>query len=128
MAMSDLDGEIRTALDKVCDPCSIAANVPLSILDMGLVRGWSIDAELNLRVDMCLTSPSCTMSPYMVKAAETLLSSIDGLTSVRVEVDPAVFWTPDDMSEKGRHILEGRRAASLRQVEAVPQHWRSGAR
>ncbi len=87
--MSDpLDDEIRAALEMVCDPCSIAANAPLSIVDMGLVRGWSVDEQRKLTVRMCLTSPSCTMSPHMVKAAEQLLLAIPGLSSARVEIDP----------------------------------------
>jgi metal-sulfur cluster biosynthetic enzyme len=120
-----LDTEIRAALGKVCDPCSIAANSPLSIIDMGLVRDWSVDEERNLRVRMCLTSPSCTMSPYMVRAAEQLLSAIPGLSSARVEIDPEIFWTPDDMTNKGRQILESRRSTSLKKAEVVPQQWRN---
>ena len=38
-----LDDRIMAALHQVCDPCSIAANAPISIVDMGLVRDWSID-------------------------------------------------------------------------------------
>jgi metal-sulfur cluster biosynthetic enzyme len=127
--MTDMmDQEVRAALEKVCDPCSIAMNAPLSILDMGLVRGWSVDGLGNIRVRMCLTSPSCTMSPYMVKAAEDLLSKIKGVKSALVEIDPEVFWTPDDMTERGRQILQARREASVRRAEVVPQQWRPRAR
>src|SRR5260370_14403860 len=106
-----LDEEIRAALEMVCDRCSIAANAPLSIFDMGLVRGWSVDEQRKLTVRMCLTSPSCTMSPYMVKAAEQFLSAIPGLSSARVEIDPEIFWTSDYMTERGRQILQSRRRA-----------------
>jgi metal-sulfur cluster biosynthetic enzyme len=121
----NIDEEIQGALEQVCDPCSIAANAPLNILDMGLVRGWLVDDHGDLLVRMCLTSPSCTMSPYMVKAAEELLSAIPGLRSARVEIEPASFWTPADMTERGRQILQSRRDESLRRAEVVPQQWRS---
>lgn len=121
------DAAIRQALDQVCDPCSIAANAPVSIIDMGLVRGWSVDAEDNLVVRMCVTSPSCTMGPHMVRAAERLLAAIPGLRSARVEIDPAVFWTPGDMTRRGRDLLDARRSASLAKAKVAPQQWRNAA-
>src|ERR1700730_14985905 len=121
----NIDEEINAALEKICDPCSIAANAAVSILDMGRIRGWSLDHEGNLRVRMCVTSPSCTMSASMVKAAEAALSAIPALTSVRVEIDSGFFWTPGDMTERGRQILQSRREASLTKAEVVPQQWRS---
>lgn len=121
------DAAIRKALEQVCDPCSIAANAPVSILDMGLVRGWSVDEEDNLVVHMCVTSPSCTMGPHMVRAAEQLLAAVPGLRSARVEIDPAVFWTPDDMTGQGRELLDARRSASLAKAQVVPQQWRYAA-
>jgi metal-sulfur cluster biosynthetic enzyme len=119
---------IRAALDQVCDPCSIAGNAPVSILDMGLVRGWSVDEQSNLVVRMCVTSPSCTMGPHMVRAAEALLSKIPGLKSARVDIDPGVFWTPDHMTQRGKEMLDGRRSSSLANSPVAPQQWRNAAR
>jgi metal-sulfur cluster biosynthetic enzyme len=122
------DAAIRTALEQVCDPCSIAANAPVSILDMGLVTGWSVDDESHLVVRMCVTSPSCTMGPHMVRAAEALLSTIPGLKSARVEIDPGAFWTPDHMTRRGKEEVGGRRSSSLAASPVAPQQWRNTAR
>jgi metal-sulfur cluster biosynthetic enzyme len=122
------DQAIREALEQVCDPCSIAANAPISILDMGLVRGWSVDEQDNLVVHMCVTSPSCAMGPHMVRAAEDLLSNIPGLNSARVDIEPGEFWTPDDMTGRGRGLLEARRSASLAKAPVAPQQWRGAVR
>lgn len=119
-----VDDAIRSALHQICDPCSIAAHAPVSIIDMGLVRDWRIDDDGHLIVRMALTSPSCTMGPHMVRAAEQLLSSLPGLKSARVEVDPTVFWTPADMTEVGRAALQSRRQNSLSAAIARPQQWR----
>jgi metal-sulfur cluster biosynthetic enzyme len=124
---SSIDNAIRRALHQICDPCSIAAQAPVSILDMGLVRDWDIDDEGNLTVRMALTSPSCTMGPHMIRAAEQLLSAVPGLKSARVEVDPNVFWTPADMTEAGRTMLDSRRQNSLAAAVARPQQWRERA-
>jgi metal-sulfur cluster biosynthetic enzyme len=121
---TSFDEAIRDALEQVCDPCSIAANAPVSILDMGLVRGWSVDDEANLTVCMCVTSASCTMGPHMVRATEELLSKIPGLNSARVEIDPSVFWTPEDITGRGREVLKQRRSSSLAKSPVAPQQWR----
>ena len=119
-----LDDKIMAALHQVCDPCSIAANAPISIVDMGLVRDWSVDEGGNLVVRMCVTSPSCTMAPHMVRGVEELLSQIHEIASVSVEVDPLVFWTPDEMTDSGKEILAGRRERSLSLARVEPKQWR----
>ena len=121
----ELDQAIAAALQQVCDPCSIAANAPVSILDMGLILGWEVDDEMNLVVRMCITSPSCTMGPHMVRGAESLLARIPGLRSARVDIDPAVFWTPDRMTPFGQDTLSMRRSASVERAGARPQQWRT---
>ena len=119
-----LDDAVRAALHQVCDPCSIAAQAPVSIIDMGLVRDWKVDDNGELVVRMALTSPSCTMAPHMVRAAEELLSGVPGIISARVEVDPTVFWTAADMTESGRGALASRRQNSLLSAAIRPQQWR----
>ncbi|RUZ74403.1 metal-sulfur cluster assembly factor [Mesorhizobium sp. M7A.F.Ca.US.006.01.1.1] len=118
-----LEEQVTSALQKVCDPCSIAAHAPLSIIEMGLVRDVSIE-DGNVRVRMCVTSPSCTMAPNMVQGAETLLLQIDGVTSVVIDVDPAVFWTPQDMTPDGRAKLAQSRLTSIQRTGVEPQQWR----
>jgi metal-sulfur cluster biosynthetic enzyme len=122
-----VDDAVRAALHQVCDPCSIAAQAPVSIIDMGLVRDWKVDDNGELVVRMALTSPSCTMGPHMMRAAEALLSDVPGIISARVEVDPTVFWTPGDMTEGGRGALASRRENSLLAAAIRPQQWRERA-
>lgn len=119
-----LDEQVTSALQQVCDPCSIAAHAPLSIIEMGLVRDISIDGDGNVRVQMCVTSPSCTMAPNMVQGAETLLRQIEGVTSVVIDVDPGVFWTPADMTPDGRAKLAQSRFTSVERTGVEPQQWR----
>lgn len=122
-----LEEQILAALHQVCDPCSIAAHAPISIVDMGLVREWSIDDAGVLSIRMCVTSPSCTMAPNMVQGAEALLRQIEGVKEVRIEVDPTVFWTPAEMTEAGRSKLGFSRDASMSRTGVRPQQWRNAA-
>lgn len=119
-----LEEQVTSALQQICDPCSIAAHAPLSIIEMGLVRNVLIDSEGNVRVSMCVTSPSCTMAPNMVQGAETLVRQIEGVNSVVIEVDPEVFWTPADMTPNGRAKLAHSRFTSLERTGVEPQQWR----
>lgn len=119
-----MDREIAEALATVYDPCSLAANAPVSIIDLGLVREWSVDDEGNLRVKMCVTSACCTMAPNIVRGAIQVLRAIPGVKSAEVELDPTFFWTPESMTELGRETLRIRREASLSQSKVKPQQWR----
>jgi metal-sulfur cluster biosynthetic enzyme len=119
-----LRAEIIAALNRVYDPCSIAAQAPISILDMGLVERWSVDERRNLVVRICVTSAGCTMSAHMVRATEVELMKITELSSVLVEIDADAMWTPAAMTERGRAILRARRETSLRVMGTVPQQWR----
>jgi metal-sulfur cluster biosynthetic enzyme len=121
---SDIDLKIRDALNTVHDPCSVAVNAPLGLVDMGLVVGWSIDEEANLSVRLCVTSPGCIMAPHLVRAAEDKLRKIPELASVRVVVESRVFWTENRMTPAGREALDARRRRSPVATALEPQQWR----
>jgi len=123
-ASARLDLEIRNALGRVYDPCSLAANTPLSVIDMGLVRDWSIDDQRQLTVRMCVTTPTCLMGPKLIDAARHELRQITGIEQVTIEVDPSVFWTPDLMSSRGKRTVQGRHQRSRQVATVRPQQWR----
>jgi metal-sulfur cluster biosynthetic enzyme len=122
--MSELDERIEETLHRVYDPCSLAAQNPISLVDMGLVREWTLDEAGHLDVRMCVTSACCTMSPHFVRASEAELAKLEGVTSVTVRVDAAVFWTPDLMSERGKEKLEERRRATIERTGVRPMMWK----
>ncbi len=119
-----LDPEVSRALSHVFDPCSIGANTPLSVIDMGLVLGWSVEGS-HLDVRLCVTSPCCTMAPNIARAAESALLQVPGVETVEVAIDPAVRWTPARMSEEGRSRLAHRREESIHLGDIKPQQWRA---
>ena len=114
------DGAIRAALAGVDDPCSIAAGRPRSVLDMGLVLGWSLSGDGTLRVRFCVTSPSCSLAPLFVEAARARLREIAGVRAVVTEVDADTVWTPERMPATLEH--DARPVAPPR-----PQEWRARA-
>lgn len=110
-----IDEQIRDCLGRIHDPCSIAAGRPLSLLDMGLVRGWTLTGG-TLHVVFCVTFPGCTMAPHFVEAAALDLAKIDGVGAVETSIDTSFAWTPDLMQQAAPPL------------HGSPQAWRERVR
>ncbi len=106
-----IDEAIRSALDQVLDPCSVAAGRPLSLLAMGLVPGWEMRGT-TLHIRFGVTFAGCTMAPHFMEAAHALLLAIDGVDAVEAFVDTGFVWAPE------------RIAASTPSMPGRPQAWR----
>lgn len=108
-----LDESVRAVLSRIHDPCSVAAGRPLSLIDMGLVLGWALDAEGVLRVRFCVTFPGCTMAPHFLEAAARDLAVLPGVRRVETAVDAGLAWGPERMT------------APPAPMQGEPQAWRS---
>ena len=91
---------IRTALKDVFDP-----EIPVNVVDLGLIYGIAVSQENNVSVQMTLTAAGCGMGPYIAQQAEWAISSIEGVKDVDVQIvfDPP--WTPDLITEDGKKTL-----------------------
>jgi metal-sulfur cluster biosynthetic enzyme len=116
-----LRAAVDEALRRVHDPCSIAAGVPIDVVDMGLVKGLTFDDGL-LGVTLGVTSISCRMVAQIADAAQAELSAIDGIRRVDISIDTTTTWTEADMAEAARARLTRRRANARLLVR--PQQWR----
>lgn len=106
-----IDNQIREVLGTIHDPCSIAAGRPISILDMGLVRGWTLEDGV-LEVTFCVTFAGCTMAPHFAQNAANDLARLPDIERVDTHIDTEFVWTPD-LSTGPRPQMTGR-----------PQQWR----
>jgi metal-sulfur cluster biosynthetic enzyme len=107
------DEAIRAVLGRIHDPCSIAAGRPVSVLDMGLVRGWDVDADGVLTVTFCVTFAGCTMAPHFAQAAADDLAKLPGVARVETVIDTDFLWEPAMM------------AAAPATMRGTPQAWRN---
>ena len=93
----DLDGSfddrVRRVLGRIHDPCSIAAGRPTSVVDLGLVLGWTLDGGV-LTVRFCVTFAGCTMAPHFTQAAARDLVCLAGVERVDTLVDTGWQWAP----------------------------------
>jgi len=91
---------VNTALASVFDP-----EIPVSIVDLGLVYSTHIDDQNAVHVTMTLTAPGCGMGEVLVHDVERRLRQVPNVKAVHVELvfDPA--WNRDMMSEEAQLTL-----------------------
>jgi len=88
---------VMTALATVYDP-----EIPVDITALGLIYDVAIDAEGATAIKMTLTSPNCPAAEMLPSEVESKARTVEGVTSVDLEIvwDPP--WSPDMMSEAAK--------------------------
>lgn len=92
--------QVLEALKDVYDP-----EIPVNIVDLGLVYRVDVNDENEVEVDMTLTAPGCGMGPYIGQQAEWRIAELDEVEDVKVNVVFEPPWTPDRISEDGKKLL-----------------------
>jgi FeS assembly SUF system protein len=91
---SRLEERIIDVLRTVYDP-----EIPVDIYELGLIYEVKVDEELNAKVLMTLTSPSCPVAESMPQEVEEKVRAVPGITSGKVELTFDPPWDKDMMSE-----------------------------
>ena len=92
--------EVTEALKEVYDP-----EIPVNVVDLGLIYGVEVDEQSNVHVDMTLTAAGCGMGPFSAQQAEWAIADLDGVRDVNVEITCDPPWSPDRITEDGRKLL-----------------------
>ena len=92
-----IEEKIRQALKNVYDP-----EIPMNVLDLGLIYGmdWSDSGALTIR--MTLTSPGCPAVEAFADEVTRTAREASGLASVKVDIVWEPPWTPERMSDFAR--------------------------
>lgn len=87
--------DVLSALSEVYDP-----EIPVSIVDMGLIYKVDVDPDNNVDVDMTMTTKGCPMHSMITYQAQKRIEKMDGVGKVKVSLvwDPP--WSPDMISQK----------------------------
>lgn len=95
--------DILKALSEVYDP-----EIPINIVDMGLIYNVDIDDQNNVKVDMTMTVRGCPMHAFLTRQAQDRLRKIEGVGNVKINLvwDPP--WTPERISKSAIENLRGR--------------------
>jgi metal-sulfur cluster biosynthetic enzyme len=103
-----LQEEVMARLQGIVDPCSAATNVPLSVVEMGMIEKVEFAAG-NLVVAFRMTSPLCHALPYFEMETERVLAGIPGIDAVTCIFDYGATWQPDNMTDGAQRKLADRR-------------------
>ncbi len=101
MAEATLTKEsVVDALKTVYDP-----EIPVNIVDLGLVYDVQVNETGGIYVQMTLTFPGCGMGPFIAQQAEWAVQDLEGAGEVEIEMvfDPP--WSPELISEEAKSQL-----------------------
>jgi len=96
-ARPEVEEKIREALRNIYDP-----EIPMNIIDLGLIYGMEWDASGGLTIRMTLTSPGCPVVEQFTQEVATSARAASGVEKVQVEVVWEPPWGPDRMTEFAR--------------------------
>ena len=112
--------QIRDSLKQCMDP-----EVPLSIVDMGLIYGINVTENNDVSIKMTMTTKGCPLHETMVDDVKRYAKKVSGVNNVDVEIvwDPP--WTMDKMSDTAKAMMKTMGSqntpAPINYETAVPQ-------
>lgn len=92
-----LKEQILEALKVVKDP-----EIPVNVVDLGLIYDVRIDDEGVVDIDMTLTSMGCPVQDMIEADAELAAMKVEGVRRVNVEFVWSPPWSPQKMSDDGK--------------------------
>ncbi len=90
----ELRQDLITVLRTIHDP-----EIPVNILDLGLIYLLDIDDQGNVAIEMTLTAPACPVAGTFPGMVEACLSEVPGVNSVHVELVWEPAWSVDSMTD-----------------------------
>jgi len=93
--------DIRNALKNCYDP-----ELPVNIVDLGLVYDIQVRDDNSVYVKMTLTAPGCPVGFFITEQIkEAVMTLVEGVKDVEVDLvfDPP--WNPERMSDEAKTIL-----------------------
>lgn len=99
-ATVELKDKVMETLHECYDP-----EIPVNIVDLGLVYDVDIDEEFNVNVTMTLTAQGCPMSDMIDQQVTDALESMDEINNANVDIVWEPRWNPTMISPEGRKQL-----------------------
>ena len=92
-----LRDKIEETLRTVHDP-----EIPVNIMDLGLVYEIKINEGGKVKITMTLTAPACPVAGEIIMEVESKVRAIGGVTDVHVHLTFDPPWTRDMMTEEAK--------------------------
>ena len=92
-----LEAHVIEALKTVRDP-----EIPVNLVDLGLIYELAVGADGVVYVEMTLTAPSCPVAGELPGQVEQAVRGVPGVTDARVKLVWTPPWTQARMSEEAK--------------------------
>jgi metal-sulfur cluster biosynthetic enzyme len=92
---------IMEALREVYDP-----EIPVNIVDLGLIRDVRIAPDGTLGLSMTLTAVGCPVTDWMRMTVQDRCQQVEGVGEAHVEISFDPPWTPEQLTDDGRDMLQ----------------------
>ncbi|MBC7903521.1 MAG: DUF59 domain-containing protein [Gemmatimonadaceae bacterium] len=89
--------DIEAVLRTVHDP-----ELPVNIMELGLVYGINITDDGYVDVTMTLTAPACPVAGEIIREVDTKVRGVEGVSDANVMLTFNPPWTRDLMSDEAR--------------------------
>ncbi len=93
----ETEEKIVRMLRTVYDP-----EIPVNIYDLGLIYKIDIQENGHLDIDMTLTAPNCPAVDFIVEDVKMKAGSVEGISSVEVNIVFEPAWDKSMMSEEAK--------------------------
>jgi metal-sulfur cluster biosynthetic enzyme len=98
--MTPTSQEVIDKIHTIPEPCGLLMRAPLSVVDMGLVDRVAIVGG-DVAIELVLTDASCVHFSALRTYISEVVSTLDGVRSVRVTASSTKLWTPDRLRHRG---------------------------
>jgi len=102
--MNEIKNNIIEILKQCNDP-----ELPIDLWNLGLIYDLNVYEQpkntFGVDITMSLTTPGCSMGQYMVEDIKSKIAALEYMTNVNVEITFDPPWSPEMMTEEGRHKL-----------------------
>lgn len=92
--------DVYKELKQVYDP-----EIPVNIVDLGLVYDVKVEDTGACNVTMTLTSQSCPEARTIPEVMKRRVNALPGITGTQITIVWEPPWTPHKITEEGRKIL-----------------------
>jgi metal-sulfur cluster biosynthetic enzyme len=94
---ADVEAAITKELKKIYDP-----EIPMNIVDLGLIYGYEWKAEEEVILHMTLTAPGCPVAGVLAEEIKLAMEKVPKVAKATVDFVWEPPWTPEKMSEFAR--------------------------
>jgi len=112
---------IEESLKQCMDP-----EVPLNIVEMGLIYGIDVTENNDVNIKMTMTTQGCPLHETLVEDATRFAKKVPGVNNVKIDIVWEPAWSMDKMTEEGKLKIKNMGAtmntpAPINYETALPQ-------